>query len=91
MKRTDLAKLKGVTIKERMKGPVPARFGAEAGAAAVSRKEQREQERAKGLLPFAVKLDGALVERVRALAAERGTDLNEVVAELLEKGLGEKK
>jgi hypothetical protein len=91
MKRTDLEKLKGSTIKERMKGPSPARFGAQAGAAAVSRKEQREQERARGLVPFAVKLDSALAERVRARATERGADLNDVVAELLEKGLGEKK
>lgn len=87
MKRTDLEKLKGLKIDARMKlAGTPGRFGAEAAAAA-SRRAQRERERAQGLVPFAVKLDGGLVQRVRALAAQRKAGLNEVVAELLEKGL----
>lgn len=87
MKRTDLEKLKGLKIDARMKrAGTPGRFGAEAAAAA-SRRAQRERERAQGLVPFAVKLDGGLVKRIQALAAERKAGLNEVVAELLEKGL----
>ena len=40
----------------------PGRFGA-AAASAVGRREQRERERALGLVPFAVKLDGETVVR----------------------------
>lgn len=87
MKKTDLEKLKGLKIDSRMKhAGTPGRFGAEA-ATAVSRREQRERERAQGLVPFAVKLDGELVKRIQALAIDRNAGLNEVVAELLEKGL----
>jgi hypothetical protein len=87
MKRTDLEKLKGLRIDSRMKhAGTPGRFGAAADAA-TSRREQRERERAQGLVPFAVKLDGGLVKRLQALAQERKSGLNEVVAELLEKGV----
>ncbi len=87
MKKTDLEKLKGLKIDGQMKrAGTPGRFGAAADAA-TSRREQRERERAQGLVPFAVKLDGELVKRLQALAQERKTGLNEVVAELLEKGL----
>ncbi len=83
MKKTDLEKLKGLKIDSRMKhAGTPGRFGAAADAA-TSRREQRERERAQGLVPFAVKLDGELVKRVQALAMERKAGLNEVVAELL--------
>ncbi|MBM3393002.1 MAG: hypothetical protein FJY34_13710 [Betaproteobacteria bacterium] len=91
MKKTDLEKLKGLKIDSRMKhAGTPNRFGAAADTA-TSRREQRERERAQGLVPFAVKLDGELVKRIQALAQEKKTGLNEVVAELLEKGLKESK
>lgn len=87
MKKTDLEKLKGMKIDGRMKhAGTPGRFGAAADVA-TSRREQRERERAQGLVPFAVKLDGELVKRIQALAQDRKSVLNEVVAELLEKGL----
>jgi hypothetical protein len=87
MKKTDLEKLKGLKIDSRMKyAGTPGRFGA-ATDAATSRREQRERERALGLVPFAVKLDGELVKQIQALAQERQCGLSEVVAELLEKGL----
>ena len=38
-------------------------------------------------MPFAVKLNQALVRRVQARAQERNAPLSEVVAELLERGL----
>lgn len=88
MKKTDLEKLKGLKIDGQMKrAGTPGRFGTQAAVAATSRREQRERERALGLVPFAVKLDGELVKRIHALAQERKAGLNEVVAELLEKGL----
>jgi hypothetical protein len=87
MKKADLEKLKGMKIDGRMKhAGTPGRFGAAADVA-TSRREQRDLERARGLVPFAVKLDGELVKRLQTLAQERKTGLNEVVAELLEKGL----
>ncbi len=87
MKKTDLEKLKGLKIDSRMKqAGTPGRFGG-AASETLSRREQRERERAQGLVPFAVKLKGGLVKRIQSLAAERQSGLNEVVAELLEKGL----
>jgi hypothetical protein len=87
MKKTDLEKLKGLKIGSRMKhAGTPGRFGAAADAA-TSRREQRERERAQGLVPFAVKLDGDLVKRLHALASERQAGLSEIVAELLKQGL----
>jgi hypothetical protein len=85
MKRTDLAKNMAVKLTERMKhAGTPERF---AGEAALDRKEQRKLDQAKGLIPFAVKLDAALAEEIRTLAESRQMGLNELVAELLRKGL----
>ena len=85
MKRTDIAKNMAVKLTERMKhAGTPERF---AGEAALDRKEQRKLDQAKGLMPFAVKLDAQLVGAIRALAESRQMDLNELVAELLRKGL----
>jgi hypothetical protein len=39
------------------------------------------------LVPFAVKLNGELVQQLHAQAKERNVDLNELVAGLLAKGL----
>ena len=38
-------------------------------------------------MPFPVKLSQATIDRLRALAAEREINVNQVVAELLEKAL----
>jgi len=87
MKKTDLAKNQGLKINSGAnRFGTPGRFGKDAGLP-LQRREQRKQEQALGLVPFAVKLDGDLVKQVRALAQERKTGLNEVVAELLKKGL----
>lgn len=87
MKRTDLAKLKLLKINGKMnQAGTPARFG-KGEAVAIDRREQRKLDQALGLVPFAVKLNHDLVKQVQALAQERQTGLNEVVAELLKKGL----
>lgn len=87
MKRTDLEKNLGLKIKGKIsQAGTPGRFGGEAGAV-VDRREQRKLDQARGLVPFAVKIDGELVKRVQALAQERGVGLNELVGELLSKGL----
>ncbi len=46
-----------------------------------------ERDRAQGLVPFAVKLNGELVRKLHAIAQERQAPLDAVVAELLERSL----
>ncbi len=55
--------------------------------APVDRREQRRMDQAAGLVPFAVKLNGDLVQQIHALAAERKVGANEIVTELLQKAL----
>lgn len=87
MKRTDLEKNIGLKIKSQISRPGAAgRIGQET-AVAVDRREQRKLDQALGLVPFAVKLNGDLVKQIQSLAQERQMGLNEVVAELLQKGL----
>ncbi len=89
MKRTDLEKNKGLKIAAGVnRFGTPGRFGKDA-AVHVDRREQRKLDQARGLVPFAVKLNGDLVNQVRALAQERHVDLGELVAELLKKGMAD--
>lgn len=87
MKRTDLEKNIGLKINSQIKrsGTV-GRIGQEP-VVAVDRREQRKLDQALGLVPFAVKLNADLVKQIQSLAQERKTGLNEVVTELLQKGL----
>ena len=86
MKKTGMAKSDAKKLMGKMVAPGAAGFG-QADNAAVDRKEQRERERALGLVPFAVKLNADLVKQLQEHAKARGVDLNEAVAELLAKGL----
>lgn len=88
MKKTDLAKSDAKKIMGGMAPKGGASFG-KGDAVAVDRREQRERERALGLVPFAVKLNGDLVRQLQTLAAERGVDMNELVAAVLAKGLAD--
>ena len=88
MKRQDLEKLKGLTIANRNKGnthgipgPKPEEIG---------RREQRELDRAAGLVPFAVKLNSGLVAKLNAQVASSGKTMTEVVTAALEKGMAAK-
>jgi predicted HicB family RNase H-like nuclease len=85
VKRTDLAKRDA----ERLKSEMTTRNAAFGGnsAAVPDKREQRERDRAAGMIPFAVKLNGELVKQLQATAKERGVELNKLVAELLQKGL----
>jgi hypothetical protein len=85
MKKTDLAKSDAKKLMNAMGGKGAA-FGA-AEAPAPDRREQRERDRAAGLVPFAVKLNGELVKELQGRAAAEGRDLNELVGELLRKGM----
>ncbi|WP_312511479.1 hypothetical protein [Massilia sp.] len=85
MKKTDLAKSDAKKIMNQMAAKGAA-FGT-AAKPALDRREQRERERALGLVPFAVKLNGELVQQLQAQSKERGVEMNQLVAELLQKGL----
>jgi hypothetical protein len=87
MKRPELDKLEGLKLSGAMKQAVTlGRFSKDA-AVVLNRREQRKLDQAQGLVPFAVKLDFDLVKQIHALAQERNVGLNDVVAELLKKGL----
>ena len=87
MKKTELEKNKGLKIAGGInRFGTPGRFGRDA-ALATEKREQRKRDQALGLVPFAVKLDGKLVQALRDLAQTRQTGLNELVAELLRKGM----
>ena len=85
MKKTGLAK----SDAKKLMGGMGARGGAIGGGAVVApdKREQRERDRAAGLVPFAVKLNGDLVKELQNLAAAGERDMNELVAELLQKGM----
>lgn len=87
MKKTDLAKSDAKKLMNQMGAKGSAFGAASAKAGAPDRREQRERERALGLVPFAVKLNGDLVRQLQDLSKERGVELNVLVAELLQKGL----
>ncbi|MDD5240297.1 MAG: hypothetical protein PHG47_01100 [Sulfuricella sp.] len=87
MKRTDLEKNIGLKINSQMKqAGIPGCSGKET-TPTVDRREQRKLDQALGLVPFAIKLNSDLIKQIQALAQTRQTGLNEVVAELLKKGL----
>lgn len=87
MKAVQLAKIKGAKLGDGKAQPSSSgRFG-ERIVPAPTRREQRAVEQAHGLVPFAVKLEGDLVTQLHALAKERKTTLDEIVAELLRKSL----
>ena len=86
MKKTGMAKSDAKKLMGKMTAPGAAGFG-NGDTAPVDRREQRKLDQALGLVPFAVKLNGDLVQQLQALARERAVDLNELVAEVLNKGL----
>jgi hypothetical protein len=86
VKKTGMAKSDAKKLMGKMVAPGAGAFGA-GETAVIDRREQRERERALGLVPFAVKLNADLVAQLQALAKAQGTDLNETVAAVLAKGL----
>jgi len=89
MKKTDIEKALAKKITSRMAGAGPAsRFGG--GAASVhDRREQRRLDAAAGLVPFACKLPRPLLKRLSERAETHEGGINALVAELLERGLGQ--
>jgi hypothetical protein len=86
MKKTGLAKSDAKKLMGQMGTGTAATFGA-AQAPTADRREQRKLDQAAGLVPFAVKLNGDLVKRLQELSRERGVELNQLVSDVLAKGL----
>lgn len=87
MKKADIEKTNALKIRSEMRGTLPPERFAGGHAVAATRREQRELDRARGLVPFAVKLEGDLVKEIQALAQKKSEPLNELVAALLRTGL----
>ena len=85
MKLTQLEKLQSARLLSETKRAAP-RPGTRPMDDA-SRRERRRRDAALGLVPFAVKLDGALLKALHARAASHEGGMNALVAELLQKGL----
>jgi hypothetical protein len=85
VKKTGLAKSDAKKLMGKMDTGGTAAFGKE--TVVVDRREQRKRDQALGLVPFAVKINGDLVQQLHALAKEQNVELNELVGELLAKGV----
>jgi hypothetical protein len=86
MKKTGMAKGDAKKLMGQMSTGSAATFGA-APAPLVDRREQRKRDQAAGLVPFAVKLNADLVKQLQELSRERDVDLNQLVSDVLAKGL----
>jgi len=84
MKRAELEKRLGRKIANDLR-QVGKRF--DTSASPVGRREQRERDRAAGLVPFAVKLPGDLVRQLQEIAMQHQQPLNKLVDELLRRAL----
>ncbi|MEI8401731.1 MAG: hypothetical protein WCG12_13075, partial [Alcaligenaceae bacterium] len=82
---TDLYKNLGLKIDGKLKqAGTPDRF---AQGGVLDRKEQRKLDQEKGLIPFAVKLNAQLAAELQALAKTRVLGMNELVDDLIRKGM----
>lgn len=89
MKPTDLQKNLGLKINARMGAAgTPDRFGGASGKT-LDKREQRQQERALGLVPFACKLPSDLVRTLQARGATHEGGINALMAEIVAKGLAD--
>jgi hypothetical protein len=87
LKKTDLARQMELKIEgQRKKAAIPGRFASEANVV-LDRKEQRKRDAAAGLVPFACKLPGPLMQQLREKADAHEGGINALVAELLSRGL----
>lgn len=83
VKKTDLEKNKGLKIANSMKQAAASRGAGAATAAKVDRREQRRLDQEQGLVPFACKLDGKLVNRLQVLAIDHPGGMTGLLNELL--------
>ena len=86
MKKTGMAKSDAKKLMGKMTAPGLAGFE-NSDVVQVDRREQRKRDAALGLVPFAVKINNELVQKLHALAKERAIEMNQLVDELLNKAL----
>lgn len=87
MKKFELEKRKAEKLHNDLGAAnAPARF-AQAAGSVLDKKEQRKLDQAKGLVPFACKLNQDLVKQLHDTCSERNIALNDLIAELLQAGL----
>ena len=86
MKKTGMAKSDAKKLMGKMAAPGASAFGA-GDAVAIDRREQRKRDQALGLVPFAVKLNSELIQQLQTLAKEQDRHINDITAEILNKGL----
>ena len=91
MKKTDLEKSIGTKINSKIERNSESGPFNKDMVKPIDKREQRKLDQAKGLVPFAVKINIDLVERIQDIAKEQQSSVNEVVTELLLKGLEGKK
>jgi hypothetical protein len=85
MKKFELEKRKAEKLHNDLYGAnTPDRFAA---GAVLDKKEQRKVDQAKGLVPFACKLNQDLVKELHAACTERNLPLNDLMEEIVRKGL----
>ncbi|MFT4069066.1 hypothetical protein [Paraburkholderia sp.] len=88
MKKTDLEKNKALKLNNAMKRAAVVHGGK--GTAAeprIDRREQRKLDQAQGLVAFACKLNGELVEELKTRAATHPDGLNGLLDEVIRRGL----
>ncbi|GLU35203.1 hypothetical protein WKR88_05490 [Trinickia caryophylli] len=87
MKKTDLEKNKALKLTHSMKQSHSERFGKGAADTPLGRREQRKLDQAKGLVPFACKLDGDLANQLKERAATHPEGMTGLLDELLRQAL----
>ncbi|CAB3754516.1 hypothetical protein [Paraburkholderia solisilvae] len=87
MKKTDLEKNKALKLSNSLNQTRSERFGKGAAEAPPDRREQRKLDQAKGLVPFACKLNGELVSILKERAAAHPEGMTGLLEELLRRGL----
>ncbi|MBM9888476.1 hypothetical protein H1229_006580 [Deefgea sp. CFH1-16] len=87
MKKYELEKRKAEKLHNDLSAAnAPARFGHAAGTV-LDKKEQRKLDQAKGLVPFACKLNQDLIKQLHEACTAREISVNDLVAELIQAGL----
>jgi hypothetical protein len=88
MKKTDLEKNKALKLGNAMKHAAASRAGkGVATEPKLDRREQRKLDQAQGLVAFACKLNGELVEELKTRAATHPEGLNGLLDEVIRRGL----
>lgn len=91
MKRTDMEKTLGSKINGKIESKSESGPFSKDGVKPIDKREQRKLDQAKGLVPFAVKININIVEQIQEIAKEQQISVSEVVTELLQNGLVNRK